>query len=158
MKNTKRYILSFIMIIIFGLSAIGSVDTDSYVGSNNITSDNNTTLGKLYENYNKNIKYDWVEYEGVEGDIITITGLSYLDNPVYYGARLLPYPDYMGDDFIIRMPKGTQLVIKKIRKIHRGMKDIVAPVYWFKVEYKQKVGWVSIFCTDADYDPYNNNF
>lgn len=143
----KKYLLSFIVIIIFGLSAIGSVDTNEIKKTGR--SDNNTTLDKLYKNYNENIKYEWVEYEGVEGDIITIVPPN--------GARLLPFPE-SGNDFISRIPKGTQLVIKKIRKIHRGMRDIVAPVYWFKVEYKQKVGWVSIFCTDADYDPYNNNF
>lgn len=36
MKNISKYLLSFIVIIIFGLSAIGSADTNNDVGNNDV--------------------------------------------------------------------------------------------------------------------------
>jgi len=67
MKNINKYLISCIVIIIFGLSAIGSVDTDNDVGRN--------------ENYEKHSTISLESKEKFKSWAINTGGITYLEYP-----------------------------------------------------------------------------
>jgi len=56
-------------------------------------------------------------------------------------ARLLDYPD--NGNLIIRIPTKEKVEVIDSKHIKRGMTDVI----WYKVKYKNYVGWISQYVT-----------
>ena len=61
-------------------------------------------------------------------------------------ARLCPFPNCGSSQHLIRILKGTKLVVEGIQSTQVGR---MPPVKWFEVTYKGNKGWVSVYNTDA---------
>jgi len=59
-------------------------------------------------------------------------------------ARLLDYPD--NGNLIIRIPTKEKVEVIDSKRIKRGMTDVL----WYKVKYKNYVGWISQYVTTGE--------
>ena len=84
----------------------------------------------------KNLTQELTEKANEEKTLVQIDDLA--------PARLLDYPD--NGNLIIRIPTKEKLEVIDSKRIKRGMTDVL----WYKVKYKNYVGWISQYVTTGE--------
>ena len=79
--------------------------------------------------------------------------LKYVTTISEFTTKLSPLPNAGYGQEILSIPPNTKLKIIEGKDIKAGM----TKVYWFKVEYQSKIGWISSYSTKegekANLDP-----